>query len=84
MNKKIFENILESNKIYTYDNVELTILNPNYKKSIFTRIPKILTFTGVLCYHKGDNLVLLSIEDNNKTKDLYFDFKQICGIKRNN
>ena len=77
MNKKAFEKILEEKKIYPFDMVKITIINPHKKIWEFWK-QNLLSFEGSIGYKKGDNMIDLHTRDHT----LYFDVEQIIGIKK--
>ena len=88
MTQEIFEAILKDSRITWNDIVEITIINPYYKRSWFKAksSPKTIVFEGALGYHKGDKFVNLCIDADDRvgTRELYFEFKDILGINKIN
>lgn len=82
MTKELFEKLLEDNDISWNDKIVITILNPFRKWYEFWKKPKIFKFNGYLLYHIGDEIVFVSvIDENGKTIDIHFDFNEIINIE---
>lgn len=84
MNRETFIDIIEKNDILWNDIVTITILNRFKKRWEFWK-PNILSFYGALNFTYGDTAVSLCVEDPNDefdTLNLYFNFEEIIGIKK--
>lgn len=83
MTKDTFESIINHKRITWNDIVVINIFNPNYRWTLFRRIPKTIKYEGALGYTKGDNNVELCISNGYLgTKVVYFDFEQIFDIEK--
>lgn len=85
MTRESFEKILMDNEIWWNSMVELEVFNPNYKRTLFGSRPKTITFVGALGHRQNDpnvNLCTLGDDGPFSTKELYFDFEQIVGIRK--
>ena len=85
MTRESFEKALMDNEIWRNSMVELEVLNPNHKSALFNLCPKTITFVGALGHRQNDPNVKLCTLGNDgpfSTKDLYFDFEQIVGIRK--
>ena len=85
MTSESFEKILMDNEIWWNSMVELEVFNPNYKRTLFGPYPKTITFVGALGHRQNDpNVKLCTLGDDGpfSTKELYFDFEQIVGIRK--
>ena len=81
MTKETFDRILNDYGILWNDIVVIEVLNPNYKKTLFRKYPKTITFEGALSYFKNSKHVdLFSEESHLKINILHFDFEQIVNI----
>lgn len=81
MTKENFEKLCEDNDISWNDKIIITIYNP-FRKWYKFRQPKYLEFVGYLLYHDGDEVVKVSVIDNDNLTELLFDFDKILNIKR--
>lgn len=85
MTKNTFIKILDDNDILWNDLVTITIIN-RYKKWWEFWKPNMLSFYGALGFTYEDDAVGLCVEDPNDefdTLNLYFNFEEIIGIKKN-
>lgn len=81
MTKENFEKLCEDNDISWNDKIIITIYNP-FKKWYKFRQPKYLKFVGYLLYHDGDEVVRVSVIDDDNLTELLFDFDKILNIER--
>ena len=82
MTKYNFEKLLDNNDISWNDKIVITIFNP-FKRWYKFREPKYLVFKGYLLYHEGDEIVTVSvIDEDKKLITLHFDFDKILNIEK--
>lgn len=82
MTKEFFEKLCEDNDISWNDKVVITVYNP-FKKWYKFGEPKCLVFKGYLMYHEGDEVVHVSvIDEDKKLIPLFFDFDKILNIEK--
>lgn len=82
MTKEIFEKLCEDNDITWNDKIIITTYNP-FKKWYKFGEPKYLRFNGYLLYHDGDEIVKVSvIDDDDNLIELLFDFDKILNIEK--
>lgn len=82
MTKEFFEKLCKDNDITWNDKIIITIYNPFKKWHKFGE-PKHLVFNGYLLYHDGDEVVHVSvIDEDEKLIPLFFDFDKILNIEK--
>ena len=82
MTKEIFEKLCEDNDITWNDKIVITIFNP-FKKWYKFGEPKYLRFNGYLLYQDGDEVVHVTvIDEDEKLIPLFFDFDKILNIEK--
>ena len=82
MTKEFFEKLLDNNDISWNDKIVITIFN-SFKKWYKFGEPKYLVFKGYLLYHEGDDVVHVSvIDEDEKLIPLFFDFDKILNIEK--
>ena len=82
MTKEFFEKLCEDNDITWNDKIIITIYNP-FKRWYKFGEPKCLVFKGYLLYHEGDEVVHVSvIDEDEKLIPLFFDFDKILNIEK--
>ena len=82
MTKEFFEKLLNNNDISWNDKIVITIFNP-FKKWYKFGEPKCLVFKGYLLYHDGDEIVKVSvIDEDEKLITLNFDFDKILNMEK--
>ena len=82
MTKEFFEKLCEDNDITWNDKIIITIYNP-FKKWYKFGEPKCLVFKGYLLYHENDEVVHVSvIDEDEKLIPLFFDFDKILNIEK--
>ena len=82
MTKEFFEKLLDNNDISWNDKIVITIFNP-FKRWYKFGEPKYLVFKGYLLYHEGDEVVHVSvIDEDEKLIPLFFDFDKILNIEK--
>lgn len=82
MTKEIFEKLCEDNDITWNDKIIITIYNP-FKKWYKFGEPKYLRFNGYLLYQDGDEIVHVTvIDEDEKLIPLFFDFDKILNIEK--
>ena len=82
MTKEFFEKLLDNNDISWNDKIVITIFNP-FKRWYKFGEPKYLAFKGYLLYHEGDEVVHVSvIDEDEKLIPLFFDFDKILNIEK--
>ena len=82
MTKEFFEKLCEDNDITWNDKIIITTYNL-FKKWYKFGEPKYLIFNGYLLYHNGDEVVHVSvIDEDEKLIPLFFDFDKILNIEK--
>lgn len=82
MTKDNFEKLCEDNDISWNDKIIISIYNP-FKKWYKFGEPKYLRFNGYLLYHDGDEIVHVSvIDEDEKLITMFFDFDKILNIEK--
>jgi hypothetical protein len=82
MTKESFEKLCEDNDITWNDKIIITIYNP-FKRWYKFGEPKHLVFKGYLLYHEGDEVVHVSvIDEDEKLIPLFIDFDNILNIEK--
>jgi hypothetical protein len=82
MTKEFFEKLCEDNDISWNDKVVITVYNP-FKKWYKFREPKYLVFKSYLLYREGDEVVHVSvIDEDEKLIPLFIDFDNILNIEK--